>query len=95
MTIMQYNVQTGANGSIVIPTTPFPFGEEVEVVLRMPKTENGSLDDGWRPDPAKILPNGKTALGDFLDFCKELNLPPLTDEEVDQIRFDALMEKYG
>jgi len=30
-----------------------------------------------------------------LNFCKELNLPPLTDEEVEKIRFDALMEKYG
>ena len=52
-------------------------------------------DDDWQPDPARILPNGKTAVGDFLDYCKELNLLPLTDKEVEQIRYDALMEKYG
>ena len=42
MTTLLYNIQTGANGSIVIPTTPFPFGKEVEVVLRMPKEERQS-----------------------------------------------------
>jgi hypothetical protein len=91
MTMIRYNIQVGANGSIMIPSTPFAVGEEVEIVLQTPKDANC----GWQPDPARIMPNGKTALGDFLDFCKELNLPPMTDEEVDQIRFDALMEKYG
>jgi hypothetical protein len=90
--MIRYNIQTGANGSILIPTTPFAVGEEVEIVL-MDKGQ--SLDDDGQPDPARILPNGKTAVDDFLDFCKELNMPSLTDEEVDQIRFDALMEKYG
>jgi len=46
-------------------------------------------------DPARILPNGKTTVDDFLDFCKELNLPPMTDEQVDQAKYDYLMEKYG
>ena len=39
---MVLSVETGANGSIVIPTTPLPFGEEVEVMLRMPKREKQS-----------------------------------------------------
>ena len=82
MTMIQYNVQVGANGSIVIPTTPFAIGEEVEVVLR----ESNSVD---------VLPKGKTSVDDFLVFCKTLNLPSLTDEEVDQAKFDYLMEKYG
>jgi hypothetical protein len=75
----------------MIPTTPFAFGEEIEVVLRVPKEEN----DEQQCDPKKILPNGKTAVDDFLDFCKELDLPPLTDEEIDQAKYDYLMEKYG
>jgi len=91
----RYNIQTGANGSIMIPATPFAVGEKIEVVLRMPKTEDRTLDDDWQVDSAKILPNGKTPVEDFLDFCKELSLPSLTDDEVEQIRYDALMEKYG
>jgi hypothetical protein len=90
MTMIQYNIHVGENGSIVIPTTPFALGEAVEVVLRTPRD-----DDAWQSEPTRILPNGKTAVDDFLDFCKELNLPSLTDEEVDQAKFDYLMEKYG
>ena len=44
MTMVQYNVQAGANGSILIPTTPFAIGEEVEVVLRVPKESNGQAE---------------------------------------------------
>ena len=95
MTTLHYNIQTGINGSILIPTTPFATGEEIEVVLTKKYREPQPLDDDWQPDPTQILPNGKTPVEDFLDFCKELNLPSLTDKEIDQIRFDALMEKYG
>ena len=95
MTMIRFNTHVGSDGSILIPTTPFAVGEEVEVVLRVPKEESRSSDDERQCDPAKILPNGKTAVDDFLDFCKELNLPPLTDEEVDQVKYDYLMEKYG
>jgi len=52
--------------------------------------ESPTVDDDWQSEPARILPNGKTPVDDFLDYCKELNLPPLTDEEADQVRFDAL-----
>jgi len=89
MAMVQYSIHVGENGSVVIPATPFTVGEEVEVVLRTSK------DDSRQFEPVKIQPNGKTPVDDFLDFCKELNLPPLTDEEVEKIRFDALMEKYG
>ena len=95
MTMIRYSIQTGANGSITIPTTPFAMGEKVEVVLRMPMSEDRTLDGDERVEPARILPNGKTPVQDFLDFCEELNLPSLTDDEVEQIRYDALMEKYG
>ena len=87
--MIQYNIHVGENGSIVIPATPFTVGEEVEVVLRTLK------DNDRQFKPEIIQPNNKTPVDDFLNFCKELNLPPLTDEEVEKIRFDALMEKYG
>ena len=87
--MIQYNINVGENGSIVIPKTPFAIGEEVEVVLRTAK------DYGRQYEPVKNQSNGETPVDDFLDFCKKLNLPPLTDEKVEQIRFDALMEKYG
>ena len=89
MTVIQYNINVGENGSIVIPATPFAIGEEVEVVLRPAK------DYGRQYEPVKNQSNGETPVDDFLDFCKKLNLPPLTDEEVEQIRFDSLMEKFG
>ena len=57
--------------------------------------EAAMFDDDEYPDPARMLPNGKTAIDDFLDFCMELNIPPMTDEEIEQARFEALMEKYG
>jgi hypothetical protein len=52
-------------------------------------------DDGYQPDPARILPNGKTVIEDFLDYYR--NQPPtsLTDEEIDQLRYESLKEKYG
>ncbi|MCL2743143.1 MAG: hypothetical protein FWE67_04760 [Planctomycetaceae bacterium] len=95
MTTIRYNVNTGENGSIVIPATPFAVGEKIEVVLRTPSMEDRPSDDDRQVDPARILPNGKTAVDDFLDFCKKLNLPPLTDEEAEQAKCDYLMEKYG
>ena len=95
MTKLRYSTHAGTNGSISIPATPFAIGEEIEVILTGKSKELQPLDDDGQPDPATILPNGKTPVEDFLDFCKELNLPSLTDEEVEQARFDALMEKYG
>ena len=95
MTMLRYDIQTGANGSIVIPTTPFAVGEQIEVVLLEKYRDDQPLDDEWRTDPTRLMPNGKTPVEDFLNFCEELNLPPMTDEEVEQAKFDYLMEKYG
>ena len=50
MTMVRYNIQTGANGSVVIPTTPFADGAEIEVVVLGHET-GLSLDDDWQPDP--------------------------------------------
>ena len=81
-----------ADGRVTVPPIPdWPGGEaNTPVYVRLP-----ARNDNRQSDPARILSNGKTALDDFLDYGKELNLPPLTDKEVDQTRFDALEEKYG
>ena len=90
MTTFHFQPHVSDNGVISLP----PQAEELYgkvVVVNVAKPS----DDDWQPDPARILPNGKTPVEDFLDFCKELNLSPLSDEEVEQIKLDALMEKYG
>ena len=51
MTMIRYNIQTGANGSIMIPATPFAVGEKVEVVLMERYRETESLEDDWQSRP--------------------------------------------
>jgi len=93
MTTFHFQTYVSDGGVLALPPLPEVFyGENVVVKVDV---KNQSPDGDWQPDPARVLPNGKTAVEDFLDFCKELNLPSLSDEEVDQVRFDALMEKYG
>jgi predicted HicB family RNase H-like nuclease len=92
MTTFHFQTHVSDSGVITLPLDAKDFyGEIVSVNVGIDAKSKREVT----PDPARILPKGKTALDDFLDFCKELNLPPMTDEEVDQIRFDALMEKYG
>jgi hypothetical protein len=96
MTTFHFQTQVSSGGMITLPPLPETFyGENVtvKVNVRVEPDEWGDDDDG--PDPARILPNGKTVIDDFLDFCKGLNIPPMTDEEIDQLRYDALKEKYG
>jgi hypothetical protein len=93
MPILQYETKVSSDGYITLP--PRLEYRDRKVFVYVDENKIDMIDDDWPPDPARILPNGKTAIGDFLDYCKELNLPSLTDEEVDQVRFEALMEKYG
>ena len=88
MTMIRYNIQTGANGSIMIPTTPFAVGEEVEVVL-MEKNRKYQTKT-----PTRIGVADKTPEQDFLDFCEELAMPALNDDEVDQLKYERLKKKY-
>ena len=91
LTTLHFQTHVSDSGVITLPPDARDFyGKDVIMNLDLPS----EYDDEY-PDPAKILPNGKTAIDDFLDFCKELNLPPMTDEEIEQARFEALMEKYG
>ena len=88
MTMIRYNVQTGANGSVLIPTTPFADGEEIEVVLRE------KYEKYQKQVPTRLYPTEKTPEQDFLDFCEELAMPFLSDDEVDQIKYERLKKKY-
>ena len=73
MTMIRYNIQTGANGSVLIPTTPFADGEEIEVVLR---ERHGECKE-------KLLvrseSNDKTSEQNFNAFCEELAMPSADD----------------
>ena len=46
MTMIRYSIQTGANGSVLIPTTPFADGAEIEVVVLGHGT-GLPLEDDW------------------------------------------------
>ena len=84
MTMLRYNIQTGANGSIVIPTTPFAIGEEVEVLLLEKHRDSPPLDDDWQPDPA--------AVRRFRESWESLPAIETTDEEIDQLREERLQK---
>jgi len=88
MTMIRYNIQTGENGSIVIPTTPFAMGEEVEVVLKEKYRKYRTKT------PTRTEVADKTPEQDFLDFCEELAMPALSDDEVDQFKYERLKSKY-
>ena len=81
--MIRYNIQTGANGSVLIPATPFADGEEIEVVLRERHREPLPPDDGWRPDPAVVRK--------FIEsrtFTVEI-----TDEEIEQLKHERRMRR--
>ena len=83
MTMLQYNVQVGADGSIVIPSVPFATGAEVEVVLRVPKEESRSSGDDWHPNPEAVrwlIENRRFAVD-------------ITDEEIEQLKHERRMKK--
>ena len=87
-TIQSYPVQIFPSGEVT-PISGWIGGKaKAKIVVE-------TFEDDWQPDPARILPNGKTALDDFLDYYR--NQPPtsLTDEEIDQLRYEAMKEKYG
>jgi len=90
MTTFHFQTHVSESGVITLPPQAGKlYGKAVVVNV------DQTFDDDRQIDPARILPNGKTAVDDFLDYCKELNLPPMTDEEVEQAKCDYLMEKYG
>ena len=71
MTMLRYNIQTGANGSIMIPTTPFAVGEEVEVLLLEKYRDSQPLDEDWQP-PTDTKQERKRAFEELCDaWCAD------------------------
>ena len=101
MTMIRYNIQTGENGSIVIPATPFAVGEEVEVVLMEKYREIQSQKERLARravERAKIMDRTpeewQTAIDDFMTSWKGClkGVPHMTAKE---IRAERLEKKYG
>ena len=84
MTMVRYNIQTGANGSVVIPTTPFADGAEIEVVVLGHET-GLPLEDDWQPDPE--------AIRRFREWHKALPAVEITDEEIERLKCERRMRK--
>ena len=79
--MIRYNVHVGENGSIMIPTTPFAAGAEIEVVLVPPEEDND--DDDW-PNPTD------EQLERMVSLCHGA-LAGMTREEFDQLREERIM----
>jgi len=84
MTMIRYNIQTGANGSVLIPTTPFADGAEIEVVVLGHET-GLPLEDDWQPDLEAICR--------FREWHKALPAVEITDEEIEKLKHERRMRK--
>ena len=85
MPILQYETRVSPDGAITLP--PIPEYRNRSVVVRI-----DGIDDWQALERSRIA--GKTPEQDFLDFCEELAMPPLSDDDVDRIRYERLKEKY-
>jgi len=65
MPILQYETQISPEGYITLP--PLPEYRDRKVVVYVGENRDDALSEKMQPDPARILPNGKTAIDDFLD----------------------------
>ena len=83
MTMLRYSIQAGTNGSILIPTTPFAIGEEIEVILMGKDGELQPLDDDW-PNPTD------EQLEKMYTMCRGV-LEGMTREDFDQLREERIM----
>ena len=83
MTKLRYSIHAGTNGAILIPTTPFAIGEEIEVILMGKPGELLPLDDDW-PNPTD------EQLEKMYAMCCGV-LEGMTREEFDQLREERIM----
>ena len=81
MSILQYKTQVPSDGYIALP--PEYRNRKVVVYVDERKEEMPYLEVA-----------DKTPEQDFLDFCEELAMPRLSDDEVDRIKYERLKEKY-
>jgi len=84
MSTLQYKTQVSPEGYITLP--PMPEYRGRKVVVRIEEERNEVLDHSNIAD--------KTPEQDFLDFCEELAMPFLSDDDVARIKYERLKEKY-
>ena len=90
MTTFHFQTHVSDSGVITLPLLPETFyGENVTVKVDV---NNQPLENDGQSDSAEFLPNGKMAVEDCLAFCQELNLPPLTDEEAEALKYERRMK---
>ena len=101
MTMLRYHIQTGTNGSVLIPATPFAVGEEIEVVLVEKHRESPSTEERRQrkaAEQARVMDctpeERKAAVEKFMKAWKGClkGVPPMTAKE---IRAERLEKKYG
>ena len=85
MPILQYETRVAPDGCITLPPIPEYHGRKV--VVRVDEESN------WNAPPSSEITD-KTPEQDFLDFCEELAMPALSDDDVDRIKYEHLKEKY-
>jgi hypothetical protein len=92
MTMLRYNIHVGENGSILIPTTPFAAGDEIEVVLRGVNEEIEKMKPEQRM--TSKISEREAAFDDFMTSWKGClkGVPHMTARE---IRAERLEKKYG
>ena len=88
MPILQYETRVSPDGHITLPPIPEYSDRKVVVCILDEREKYGGTflerSEG----------NDKTPEQDFLDFCEELAMPALSDDEVDRIKYERLKEKY-
>jgi hypothetical protein len=85
MPILQYETRVSPEGYITLP--PIPEYHDRKVVVRVHEEIERKI-----AELSDI--SGKTPEQDFLDFCEELDMPALSDDDVDRIKYERLKEKY-
>jgi len=94
MPILQYETQVAKDGSVTLPLMPEYRDRRVVVYVG---EKHSRVNDDYplrrdTPDPMNIA--NKSPEQDFLDFCDELAMPAWSDEDVEQIKYERLKEKY-
>ena len=89
MPILQYKTQVSPEGYITLP--PMPEYRDRKVVVRIEEERN---EVPYHLDPDHSDTADKTPEQDFLDFCEELAMPSLSDDEVDRLKYERLKKKY-
>jgi hypothetical protein len=84
MPILQYETRVSPEGYIALPLMPEYRDRKVVVCVD---------EEIWQ-SPVRIESTDKTPEQDFIDFCEELAMPALSDEDVERMKYEHLKKKY-